>query len=157
MLKTDVLLHIFVETVICLICFSFFQWIEISKEQHLFKLAIVFKVNFDRFNASLLNKSIYLFTKILLFPNFFVNLRWIILFFSPKRHHKGSPCNLCTIFQVFWSHSITFCEEDILICFHCMEKRIIFFFQKLCDIMTSISFLGVYAFKNNRSQWEVSI
>ncbi len=37
------------------------------------------------------------------------------------------------------------------------KVQYIFVFHKLCDIMTSRSFLGVYAFKNNRSQWEVSV
>jgi len=46
----------------------------ISKGQHLFEIFCniinVFTVTFDQFNASLPNKSIYLFRKILLTQNF---------------------------------------------------------------------------------------
>ncbi len=59
MLKTVVLIHIFVETVNL-------WWKESSKEQHIFKIEIfcyiinVFTVPFDQLNASLLNISIVL-------------------------------------------------------------------------------------------------
>ncbi len=56
MLKTDVLLHVFVETVINLI-FQLFWWIESSKEEHLFETEIfcyiinIFIVPFDQFKG----------------------------------------------------------------------------------------------------------
>ncbi len=62
MLKTAVLLNIFVETQIF---FKILWWIEISKDQHCFvirifcNIIIVFNVTFDQFNASLLNKSYF--------------------------------------------------------------------------------------------------
>ncbi len=68
MLKTVVLLHIFVETVTPLI-FQDSLINTISKEQHLFQIEIfcnilnVFTVTFDRFNVYLLNKNINFFKK----------------------------------------------------------------------------------------------
>ncbi len=66
MLKTIVLLNVNVESVVQLVFFVFFQnllngkW----KKQHLFEIEVfsysvkVFPVNFDHFNASLINKGV---------------------------------------------------------------------------------------------------
>jgi len=73
-LKAVVLLEMFVETQTS---FIRILW-EGSKEQLLFKIEIfsnngkVFTVTYDKFNASLLYKSINFFSKIVLTPNFFL-------------------------------------------------------------------------------------
>ncbi len=63
MMKTVVLVHIFVETVFSI---KILWWLKNPKIQHLFEIEIycnlinVFTDTFNQFNASLLNKSIYL-------------------------------------------------------------------------------------------------
>ncbi len=65
MFKAVVLLNICVETMIDLL-FNVVWWIERLKEQYLFETEIfyniihLFTVTFDQFNASLLNKTIFI-------------------------------------------------------------------------------------------------
>ncbi len=69
MLKTVVLHNIFVETWYILF-FRIHRWIESSKEQHLFEIAIfcniinVFTDTFGQYDISMINKSNNLFQKI---------------------------------------------------------------------------------------------
>lgn len=69
-----------------------------------------------------------------------------------KKHHKNSPFDSCTTFQVFWSHTIALCVEHTEICHYSLEKLLNLIYNS-SFIMPNI--IGSYVFYNQ--MWRASV